>query len=459
MPEILECHSRGDKRFSALFAGPITYKGVQARSIEGLYQGSKVIDGRARQELYQRPGWEAVKSDVKGKKPEKFLVGELEVPLHFIKSFYNALWFKYLDDHPDLAEEAMEYENFRDPFAREGSVSQAEAIAFYVSAKKSGKNPWSSMPLGLRDDRSTGLSSVLSFPDRGPWGSSRYSGNTSGHVVKALLEFFRPKDLFVDPAEGSGTSREVAGELGVPYMGFDLHSGFNLLKDPLVEHLPRQADFVFFHPPYHNIIRYSGKVWGADPHPDDLSRCANVNEFISKMQVALVNIYDAVKRGGAYSVMIGDVKSRSQGYLSFQSDIVQIAPGKLDGILVKVQHNPSSNYKKYPFQTKPFIPIAHEYILNFKKEGIVVSMLGSMQRVENKLMSLGQATWNAVVKWAVQSLGGRADLQSLYEKIQEEAPDKLKGNENWQAKVRQTLQRGEGVDYEHEDRGLWAAKR
>jgi len=459
METLLECHSRGDKRFSALFAGPITYKGIRAESIESLYQGSKVVDERPHHELYSRPGWMAVKSDVKGKKPEKFLVGELEIPLHFIKSFYNSLWFKYLDEHPELARVAMEHDNFRDPFAREGSVSQAEAIAFYVSARKSGRNPWNSIPLNLRDDDAGGLSSVLSFPGRGDWGSSKYRGNTSGHVVKALLEFFRPKDLFVDPAEGSGTSREVAGELGVPYMGFDLHSGFNLLRDPLVEQLPRQADYVFFHPPYHNIVKYSGKVWGAAPHPDDLSRCGSVHDFISKMQLALVNIYDAVKKGGAYSVMIGDVKSRSQGYLSFQSDIVQIAPGKLDGILVKVQHNASSSYKKYPFQTKLFIPIAHEYILNFKKEGIVVSMLGSMQRVENKLMDLSQATWNAVVKWAVQSLGGTADLQSLYEKIQEEAPEKLRNNENWQAKVRQTLQRGEDTDYEHKERGLWVMKR
>jgi hypothetical protein len=29
--------------------------------------------------------------------------------------------------------------------------------------------------------------SILSFPDRGPWGNSQYRGNCSGHVYKRIL--------------------------------------------------------------------------------------------------------------------------------------------------------------------------------------------------------------------------------------------------------------------------------
>ena len=32
-----------------------------------------------------------------------------------------------------------------------------------------------------------GLCSVVSYPDRGPWGDFRYRGNCSGHLVKDLI--------------------------------------------------------------------------------------------------------------------------------------------------------------------------------------------------------------------------------------------------------------------------------
>lgn len=206
------------------------------------------------------------------------------------------------------------------------------------------------------------ITSVMSFPDRGPYGKASWRGNTSGRVIKALVEFFQPS-LFVDPAEGSGTSRDVARELGIEYVGLDLHSGFNLLKDRLIERLPREADYIFFHPPYHSVIQYSGNVWGTEPHPDDLSRCKTPEEFLEKLKVALHNIYEAVRKNGHYSVQIGDLRKKGN-YWSIQSDIIQIAPGKLEGVIIKVQHNCVSNRMRY---SGKFIPIMHEYILNFKK--------------------------------------------------------------------------------------------
>jgi hypothetical protein len=39
--------------------------------------------------------------------------------------------------------------------------------------------------------------SILSFPDRGPWGNSRYRGNCSGHVYKRIFGYLlrSPKSL------------------------------------------------------------------------------------------------------------------------------------------------------------------------------------------------------------------------------------------------------------------------
>lgn len=52
------------------------------------------------------------------------------------------------------------------------------------------------------------LSSVVSYPDRGPWGDSAYRGNCSGHLVKDLILRFKCQSVF-DPSEGGGTVRDV----------------------------------------------------------------------------------------------------------------------------------------------------------------------------------------------------------------------------------------------------------
>ena len=68
-------------------------------------------------------------------------------------------------------------------------------------------------------------SSVLSFPDRGHWGQSKYRGNCSGHVIKGFWETYhkRKGGLACDPSIGGGTSVDVAREMGLRFIGTDLH--------------------------------------------------------------------------------------------------------------------------------------------------------------------------------------------------------------------------------------------
>jgi hypothetical protein len=74
---------------------------------------------------------------------------------------------------------------------------------------------------------------IVSYPDRGAWGDSKYRGNTSGWLIRDLIEFFRPRSV-LDPMEGSGTTRDVCRELGVEYDGFDLKGGFDALTSQLL---------------------------------------------------------------------------------------------------------------------------------------------------------------------------------------------------------------------------------
>ena len=34
------------------------------------------------------------------------------------------------------------------------------------------------------------MQSVVSYPDRGPWGNNKYRGNMSGYLVKDIIEQF-----------------------------------------------------------------------------------------------------------------------------------------------------------------------------------------------------------------------------------------------------------------------------
>ena len=197
------------------------------------------------------------------------------------------------------------------------------------------------------------LKSILSYPYRGPYGSSNYRGNCSGYLIRDILNYYKPK-YFLECFAGSGTGFDVARELGYTNsIHLDLNDrfgNFNLLKDEL----PKGADLVFSHPPYWDIIQYSGKnnVWGDKPHKDDLSHIRDYKEFINKLNIINKKIYES----------IGDVRKKGK-YYSIMKDMQWY--GEFEAHLIKVQHNTRSQHKKYA--NNNFIPIAHEHLLVFKK--------------------------------------------------------------------------------------------
>ena len=91
--------------------------------------------------------------------------------------------------------------------------------------------------------------------------------------------------------------------MGIEAHGLDLHSGFNILKQRILEAVGKPSDLVLSHPPCHNIVVYSGEVWGRVGHPDDLSRCATEDEFVEKLTIAMKNQRHATKPGGYYGAV------------------------------------------------------------------------------------------------------------------------------------------------------------
>ena len=294
--------------------------------------------------------------------------------------------------------------------------------------------------------------SVVSYPTRGHWGDARWRGNTSGYIIKDLIEHYKPR-VFCDPAIGSGTSCGVIKEVnekgaGIEYYGLDLHSGFNLLRHNLADRIGgKRSCLTFFHPPYDSIIVYSGNQYpGA--HRDDLSRCTDHWDYLTKTLVALRNIYDAQRPGGVYSVLIGDIKLDKK-YYSIQSDLRQLAPGELEGYIIKIQHNCQSDSKQY---SGKFTRIMHEYLISFRKPMRFFGLLDECLKVSNRLKRLSQANWKATIWSALLALGGKSTLPALYDYIASTDPDKVAEKVHWRDAIRRELQ----THFTSVGRGVWA---
>lgn len=103
----LECSSRGDKRFSAMYA---RVKLLGNRTIEEIYQGSKRFeDGSTGLSI----------KEAKGRKP---------VNMEETAEIYSLLWDTYIEENPDLIEVLQSATGLSDIFGQEGHVCQATEL-------------------------------------------------------------------------------------------------------------------------------------------------------------------------------------------------------------------------------------------------------------------------------------------------------------------------------------------
>jgi hypothetical protein len=214
---------------------------------------------------------------------------------------------------------------------------------------------------GLYDENKD-LCSVVSHPDRGPWGDSKYRGNCSGWLVKDLILRFNCRSVF-DPAEGGGTVRDVVTGINrflkkaIDYEGRDLRDGWDVLTGPLPE---KRFDLVWYHPPYWDIIPYS-------EHPNDLSACKSLEEFEDKLTRSVERLARTVDHGGVLAVLIGDKRKAGKYYPLTRSLLNNQNIGELRAIIIKVQHHCRSDSRSYGAGNPFLIPIRHEYCLIFQK--------------------------------------------------------------------------------------------
>ncbi len=303
-------------------------------------------------------------------------------------------------------------------------------------------------------------SSVVSHPQRGQGGANSYRGNAGANFMKDVILFGientktqQNQFHFVDANEGSGTSRDVAKELGIIYTGLDLHGMGQTIqndftRDSILSKIERPAHMVFTHPPYADMIQYSGSQWGNSIVTTDTSNPALTKEqFLEMSQVMLMNQREATKDGGLYATLIGDMRRKGQ-FWSFQSDYQQMMPkSELISVAIKMQHNCMSEGRSYGGS---FVPITHEYLLIWKKKATSVYAVG-LEIATNTMKKVAQ-TWRSVIRIVMMKLK-EAKLETIYNEVAKVAGDLMANNKNWQAKVRQQLQ----LHFTNVERGVWAA--
>lgn len=296
------------------------------------------------------------------------------------------------------------------------------------------------------------LTSVVSYPERGEGGSSRYRGNCSPKLIEDLIRFYQPS-MICDYMVGSGTTFDAAAHQGIPCHGYDLNRGFDLMNCDI----PERSPFTFWHPPYWDIIRYAGEMYnekdiqrqfGFNPMDFDLSRIPTWDKFVEAMNYCCIKQFAALEKGGRMAVLMGDIKRHGKLY-SMLADIAK--PGALEQLIVKIQHNTVSD--RYSYKGKPFIPIVHEYVMVLRKDDDLIFPVKLTYNRNVDMRDIQGSTWRDVVAAVMDQRRGPWSLEDIYKDI--EGHQKAKRNPNWQAKVRQTLQRYPSL-FRHDSRNQWS---
>lgn len=251
---------------------------------------------------------------------------------------------------------------------------------------------------------------------------------------------------------GSGTTKAAADKLGIKSHLYDLHSGFDIMNCDIKE----RPEFIFWHPPYWDIIKFSDVMYkaadvkskyGYDPMSLDLSRIPDWGRFVQAMNYAMMKQFSALEKGGRIAVLMGDIKKKGKLY-SMIAEIVK--PGTMENIIIKAQHNCFSDNTQY---SGSFIPILHEYVLIVRKDSpMAIPVLMCSQKTMD-IRDMPGATWRDVVAAVLEECNGAVSLTYLYEQI--ESHKKAQANKWWKEKIRQTLQLNP-THFVHDGRGMWS---
>ena len=303
---------------------------------------------------------------------------------------------------------------------------------------------------------------LLSFPNRGPWGNSKYRGNCSGWIPAYFIWKYGAKSV-AEIFAGSGTTSDVCRDMEVKYTGIDLNPNplreniisMNILDDNIL--LPDgfyNADMLFLHPPYPSIndVRYSDVMW-KDTSGVGIYDIQNMNweNGMQAVNKAVLKGYAAMPPGAYEVILVGEIRSKGQYRSMFQNLAI---PGILHQTFIKMQHNTVSGNRTYSGKND-YALTAHEMIAVIKKPSGYEIAYVMPKEYKTDIRDSNQGTWKDVVMAILHKDKRERHLTEIYQELK--GHKKADANPHWQAKVRQTLQelRKAGLAVST-DRGMWS---
>lgn len=144
-------------------------------------------------------------------------------------------------------------------------------------------------------------------------GDKNYQGATPAYILWNLLQrYTKPKDLVVDPMAGSGTTLDVARDLGRRALGYDLQPTRPDIFRSDARKLPLEdgkAAFVFVDPPYSTHIDYGddpaciGKLHAGGP------------EYYRAMEGVLSEIHRVLRPGHYMALYVSDSFEKGKPFM------------------------------------------------------------------------------------------------------------------------------------------------
>ncbi len=174
----------------------------------------------------------------------------------------------------------------------------------------------------------------------GKQGDSNFKGVTPSFVIWNLLQrYTKPNWLVVDPCCGSGTTLDVARDLGRKAMGFDLAPTRPDITRCDARELPAaltaSVDFVFIDPPYSTHIDYSD-----DP------RCigkleASGDAYYTAMKRVIDAIHRVLKPDRHMALYVCDSFVKGRGFFPIGFELFALLREKFEpvDIVAVVRHN------------------------------------------------------------------------------------------------------------------------